>query len=231
MNILLIEDNAGIINGLKYALEKESYCFSFCTSLKDARDFIEENNVEGKKNNVSKENAKKIDLILLDIMLPDGNGVDFYNREIKKIKIPTIFLTAKDGEDDIVKGLEIGAEDYITKPFSTKELLARIKKVILRNKKENIIVSGNIKFDMYKAEVYKEGTKIELSPLELKILNLLFLKIGSVVTREVLLDKIWEWTGNDVDNHTLTVYLQRIRNKLGTDIIKTVKGVGYRIDR
>lgn len=231
MKILLIEDNAGIINGLKYALEKEEYSFSFCTSLKDARDFIEKNNVENKKNSVSKENAKKIDLILLDIMLPDGNGVDFYNTEIKKFGIPTIFLTAKDGEDDIVKGLEIGAEDYITKPFSTKELLARIKKVILRNEKENIIASGDIKFDMDKAEVYKESTKIGLSPLELKILNLLFLKIGSVVTREVLLDKIWEWTGNDVDDHTLTVYLQRIRNKLGADIIKTVKGVGYRIDR
>lgn len=217
MEILLIEDNIGIVNGLKYALEKENYNFDSCTNMKTAKEYL-------------LNESNKPDLILLDITLPDGNGFELFNSTIKKLKIPTIFLTAKDGEDDIVNGLELGAEDYITKPFSTKELLARIKKVILRNEKENIISVKDIKFDMDKLQVYKNEQIIELSPLEFKILNLLFLKLGTVVTRDYVLDKIWEWTGNDVDSHTVTVYLQRIRNKLGTDIIKTVKGIGYRID-
>lgn len=219
MRILLIEDNTGIISGLKYALEKEGYEFFSCQTCAEAREFLLVNKVV------------RPDLILLDITLPDGNGFHLYENSIKPLKIPVIFLTAKDGEDDIVKGLDIGAEDYITKPFSSKELLARIKKVLLRYKKENIITVKDIKFDMDKAEVYKEDVKIDLTPLELKILNLLFLSINTVVTRSVILDKIWEWTGNDVDDHTVTVYIQRIRNKLGTEIVKTVKGLGYRIDK
>ncbi|MDD5879192.1 MAG: response regulator transcription factor, partial [Clostridiales bacterium] len=169
-------------------------------------------------------------LVLLDVTLPDGNGFDLYKNTIKKLQIPTIFLTAKDGEDDIVKGLNIGAEDYITKPFSTKELLARVNKVIARNKNTNIIEIENIKYDVEKMEVYRDNKKIEFTPIEIKILNLFFININRVVTRENLLDNIYEWTGNDVDNHTITVYVQRIRDKLNTDIVKTVKGIGYRID-
>ena len=141
-----------------------------------------------------------------------------------------IKIQLKNWEDDIVKGLNIGAEDYITKPFSTKELLARVNKVLARNKNANIIKIKNIKYDVEKMEVYRNDKKIEFTPIEIKILNLLFVNINSVVTRETLLDNIYEWTGNDVDNHTITVYMQRIRDKLYTDIIKTVKGVGYRID-
>ena len=141
-----------------------------------------------------------------------------------------IFLTAKDEEDDIVRGLEIGAEDYLTKPFSTKELLARINKILLRQKHNSILKVGDISFDMDKMLVYKDTIKLELTPLELKLLHLLFLNLNKLVSRNTILDKIYEWTGNDVDSHTITVYFQRIRQKLGTDIISTVKGLGYRID-
>ena len=178
----------------------------------------------------SLKNHNNIDFIILDITLPDGNGFDLFENYIRDTNIPTIFLTAKDNEDDIVKGLNIGAEDYITKPFSTKELLARINKAILRSKKQSIITKKDIKFDMDKMVVFKDEKPVELTSLEIKLLNLLFLNINKVVSRATILDKIWEWTGNDVDDHTVTVYFKRIREKLGTDIISTVKGIGYRID-
>ena len=146
------------------------------------------------------------------------------------MNIPTIFLTAKDEEDDIVMGLNMGAEDYITKPFSTKELLARVNKVLLRSKKQSVIKVKDIKFDMDKMVVYKNDEELVVTSLELKLLNLLFLNMNKVVNRNTILDKIWEWTGNDVDDHTVTVYFKRIREKLGTDIITTIKGIGYRID-
>ncbi len=215
MNILLIEDNITIAKALKYSFDKNGYNLEFKTSLKEAKEYISSN---------------KIDLIILDITLPDGNGFDFYETVIKKLNIPTVFLTAKDEEEAIVRGLNIGAEDYITKPFSTKELLARVNKILLRSKKENIIKVKDIVFDMDKMVVKKENQNIELTSLELKLLNLLFLNINKVVTRNTILDKIWEWTGNFVDDHTVTVYFKRIREKLGTDIIITIKGMGYRID-
>jgi DNA-binding response OmpR family regulator len=216
MNILLIEDNLEISRGLEYSLKMNNYNVQIFSNINDAKRFL--------------EHQGKCDLVLLDVTLPDGNGFDLYKNTIKKLQIPTIFLTAKDGEDDIVKGLNIGAEDYITKPFSTKELLARVNKVLARNKNANIIKIKNIKYDVEKMEVYRNDKKIKFTPIEIKILNLLFMNINSVVTRVTLLDYIYEWTGNDVDNHTITVYMRRIRDKLYTDIIKTVKGVGYRID-
>ena len=215
MNILLIEDNISIIKGLIYSLKKNNLNLIYKTNIKEAKEYLINNN---------------LNLIILDITLPDGNGFDFYQNTIKALKIPTIFLTAKDEEDDIVKGLEIGAEDYITKPFSTKELLARINKVLLRFKKMSLIRVKNIVFDMDKVIVYKDNVQIELTPLELKLVSLLFNNIGKTISRVTILDKIWEWTGNYVDDHTITVYLQRIREKIETNIIKTVKGIGYRID-
>ena len=216
MNILLIEDNLEISKGLEYTLKMSNYNVRTFANINDAKNFLNNNG--------------KCDLVLLDVTLPDGNGFDLYKNTIKKLEIPTIFLTAKDSEDDIVKGLNIGAEDYITKPFSTKELLARVNKVLARNKNTNIIEIENIKYDVEKMEVYRDNKKIEFTPIEIKILNLFFININRVVTREKLLDNIYEWTGNDVDNHTITVYVQRIRDKLNTDIVKTVKGIGYRID-
>lgn len=216
MNILLVEDNETIIKGLSYSFEKNNYELTYKTNIKDAKEYL--------------NNNSNIDIIILDISLPDGNGFDLFNSNIKGLNIPTIFLTARDDEDDIVKGLNIGAEDYITKPFSTKELLARINKVLLRTNKKNIIKMKDITFDTDKLELYKNDILIELTALELKIVNLLFMNINKVVSRNTLLDKIWEWTGNDVDDHTITVYFKRIREKIGTDIIKTIKGMGYRID-
>ena len=216
MNILLVEDNLSIIKGLTYSFEKNNYNYIYKTNIKDTLEFL--------------SNKYEIDLIILDITLPDGNGFNLFEQKIKPLNIPTIFLTAKDEEDDIVKGLNIGAEDYITKPFSTKELIARINKILMRSKKKNIIKINDISFDIDKLVLYKKDNKIDLTPLELKLVNLLFNNINKVVTRNTILDKIWEWTGNDVNDNTVTVYLKRIREKLDTDIIITIKGIGYRID-
>ena len=215
MDILLVEDNENIISGLIYAFSKNNYNLISKNSVKEAKLYLESNTSE---------------LIILDVMLPDGNGFDLYKNYIKDKNIPVIFLTARDGEEDVINGLNLGAEDYMTKPFSTKELLARVNKIILRNKKMSIIKVKDISFDLDKMIVYKNNIQIELSSLELKILHLLFVNIGKVVRRNTILDKIWEWTGNDVDDHTVTVYLKRIREKIGTDIIVTIKGIGYRID-
>ena len=216
MQILLIEDNLTIIKGLTYTLKQNNYEVYACKNLLEAISYLKDN--------------PKINLIILDVTLPDGNGFTFFTDNLKTLNIPTIFLTAKDEEDDIVRGLEIGAEDYLTKPFSTKELLARINKILLRQKHNSILKVGDISFDMDKMLVYKDTIKLELTPLELKLLHLLFLNLNKLVSRNTILDKIYEWTGNDVDSQTRTVYFQRIRQKLGTDIISTVKGLGYRID-
>ena len=216
MNILLIEDNTTITKGLTYALEQNDYILHSVSSIKEAKEYLSGN--------------KKIDLIILDITLPDGSGFDLYKNIISTLSIPTIILTARDDEDDIVKGLDMGAEDYVTKPFSTKELLARINKILLRAKKNTIIEVDNIRFDIDKMVAYKDDKQIDFTSLEIKLLHLLFTNIGRVVTRSVMLDKVWEWTGNYIDDHTITVYLKRIREKLGTDIIVTIKGIGYRID-
>lgn len=216
MNILLVEDAESIIKGLTYSLEKRNYKLVIKTTIKDTKEYLLSNT--------------NIDLIILDITLPDGNGFDLFVNTIKNLKIPTIFLTAKDEEDDIVKGLDIGAEDYITKPFSTREVIARINRILLRCKKKSIIKIKDISYDMDKLVLMKNNTPIELTALELKLVNLLFVNINKVVSRNVILDKIWDWTGNYVDDHTVTVYFKRIREKIGTNIITTIKGMGYRID-
>jgi len=215
MLILLVEDNLSIAKGLTYSLNQKGYEVLSASSVRQTKDVLE---------------AKKIDLIILDISLPDGNGFKLYEDEIKEKEIPTIFLTARDEEDDIVKGLELGAEDYMTKPFSTKELIARINKILLRGKNQKLQVA-DIEFDMDKMEVYKDKTKIDLSNIELKILHLLFCNLNKVVTRDEIIEKIWDWTGNDVNDNTVTVYLKRVREKIKSDIIITIKGIGYRIDK
>lgn len=215
MRILLVEDNKNIVDGLIYAFKMNNYQLDYTSSVKDTLKYLEDNIPE---------------VIILDVMLGDGNGFDLYSNHIKELDIPVIFLTARDDEDDIIKGLNLGAEDYMTKPFSTKELLVRVNKIILRKKKQSIIKVEDIYFDIDKMIVKKNDEEVKLTSLELKILQLLFINIGKVVRRNTILDKIWEWTGNDVDDHTLTVYLKRIREKLGTDIIITIKGIGYRID-
>lgn len=213
MKILLIEDNLSIAKGLEYTFNELNYEIINKTNLKEASMYLIDNIPS---------------LIILDISLPDGDGFSFYENIIKKLNIKTIILTAKDDEDDIVKGLELGANDYITKPFKTKELIARVNKVLHSDKV--ILKSKNITFDLNKMEVRKNDELISLTSLELRILYLLFINMNKVVTRSYLLEYIYNLTGNDVNDNTITVYLKRIREKLDEDIIKTVKGIGYRID-
>ena len=155
MNILLVEDNESIVKGLEYTLTKEGYKVTVKTNMEDSIEYVSDDNI--------------IDLVILDITLPDGNGLDLYKDYIKDKNISTIFLTAIDSEDSIVNGLNLGADDYITKPFSTKELLARINRILLRNKKMSIINIKDISYDMDKLILYKNNEEIELSALELKI--------------------------------------------------------------
>lgn len=215
MKILLVEDNETLAKGLVYSLEQNKYNVIHTLNIKDTINYLID---------------EKPDLIILDISLPDGNGFDLYNREISKRKIATIFLTAKDDEDNIVKGLELGADDYITKPFSTRELIARINRIILKENQNLIIKIKDIEFDIDKMVVLKNSKEVSLTSLELKILNLLFTNLNKVVKREDIIEKVWEWTGNDINDNTVTVYLKRIREKLDSDIIKTIKGIGYRVD-
>ena len=210
MKILLIEDNLSISKGLEYTFNELNYEIINKTNLKEASMYLIDNIPS---------------LIILDISLPDGDGFSFYENIIKKLNIKTIILTAKDDEDDIVKGLELGANDYITKPFKTKELIARVNKILHSDK--IVLKSKNITFDLNKMEVRKNDELVLLTSLELRILYLLFINMNKVVTRSYLLEYIYNLTGNDV---TITVYLKRIREKLDEDIIKTVKGIGYRID-
>ena len=207
--ILLIEDNDSLVDGLVYSFREKGYDIRAVKTLEDA------------KNNIN-----KVDLIILDVTLPDGDGFTFYKDYIKG-NIKTIFLTAKDTEIDIVTGLKLGAEDYITKPFFISELLLRVEKIL---NKKTIVKVKNITFDIEKQEVYKNDKIINLTSLELMILEILFININKTIKRELLLDKIWEYTGNDVDDHTLTVYIKRIKDKLDGDYVKTIKGIGYRID-
>ena len=211
MKILLVEDNLNIRESLEYSFKVKNINLISKSNIKDTLFFLEDN---------------KVDLIILDVTLPDGNGFDLYKNYIKNMEIPVIFLTARDSEEDIVNALDMGASDYLTKPFRTGELLARINKIL--NKKT--ISVKNITYDLNKMSVYKDNKIINLTTLELKILGLLFTNINKVVTRDKIIDSIWEWTVNDVNDNTVTVYMKRIREKLDSDIIITLKGMGYRID-
>ncbi len=218
-NILLVEDNEAIIMGLKYSLEQENI-----------KVIIAQNVIETRQ----KLNQEKIDLVLLDVSLPDGNGFDICKEIKQKQDIPVIFLTAQDEETSVVFGLDLGADDYITKPFRTRELISRINSVLRRyGKKEdttNIVQYKNIKIDTNSAKVYKDEKEIIFTSLEYKILLMLFTNQNKLITREQLLEKIWDIAGNFVNDNTLTVYIKRIREKLEDEtIIKTVRGLGYRI--
>ena len=215
--ILLVEDSESIIMGLKYSLEQEGFKVITAKTIKEAK------------------NHKDYDLILLDITLPDGNGFDFFKEVKKKEDVPVIFLTALDEEINIVKGLDLGAEDYIVKPFRVKELISRIKVALRRyNKMSSSTININgIELDSENMEVKKDGKIIELTSLEFKILLLLFTNKNKLVTRDMILNRIWDLAGNFVNDNTLTVYIKRIREKIGDNegkIIKTIRGVGYKVD-
>ena len=213
MKILLVEDNKSIIKGLEYAFAQNGYSCEYCLSLDEA----------------VRKAPFNYDVAVLDIMLPDGNGFDLFKKIRRYSDLPVIFLTAVDDEDSVVNGLELGADDYITKPFSTRELIARIKRVANKNSKKNIITVSGVTLDLDKSAVFENGKQLELTTLEYKLLSLLMQNVGKVVTRELIFEKIWDVSGNFVNDNTLTVYIKRIRKKLDADIIKTVKGMGYQV--
>ena len=211
MKILLVEDNLNIRESLEYSFNIKRIDLVSVPDVKSTLQYLENN---------------KVALIILDVTLPDGNGFDLYKDYIKDMEIPVIFLTARDSEEDIVNALDMGASDYLTKPFRTGELIARINKIL---NKKTISVS-DITFDLNRMCVYKNNEIINLTTLEVKILGLLFSNINKVVTRDKIIESIWDWTGNDVNDNTVTVYMKRIREKIDSDIIITLKGIGYRID-
>lgn len=213
MKILLVEDNKSIIKGLEYAFAQNGYSCEYCLSLDEA----------------VRKAPFNYDAAVLDIMLPDGNGFDLFKKIRRYSDLPVIFLTAVDDEDSVVNGLELGADDYITKPFSTRELIARIKRVANKNSKKNIITVSGVTLDLDKSVVFENRKQLELTALEYKLLSLLMQNAGKVVTRELIFEKIWDVSGNFVNDNTLTVYIKRIRKKLDADIIKTVKGMGYQV--
>ena len=216
--ILLVEDNETIIMGLKYSLEQEGFQVISAKTAKESKEKLDN---------------KSIDIVLLDVSLPDGNGFEICKEIKEKNDIPVIFLTAQDEETSVVLGLDLGADDYIVKPFRTRELISRIKSVLRRygkKKENNIIQYKNIKIDTISAKVYKNNKEIIFTSLEYRILLMLFTNQNKLITREQLLEKIWDIAGNFVNDNTLTVYIKRIREKLEDDsIIKTIRGLGYRI--
>lgn len=211
MKILLVEDNEMIIKALLFLLEKHNYKVIVANKLSLASKLIYD-----------------IDLLILDLMLPDGDGLTFLKEHNN---IPTLVLSAKDEEDIVVKAIDLGAEDYIIKPFRSKELLSRINNILKRKKKNNTITYENIKFDMDAYKVYVNEKEVIFTGLELKILFLLLDNRNRIVTRDTIIEKIWDLSGKYVNDNTLSVYIKRIREKLNNEsMIKTIKGIGYRVD-
>lgn len=215
--ILLIEDDKSIATTVSYYLEAQGFKIDT------------ENTV---KTGMKALNNTEYDLMLLDINLPDGTGYDLYE---KSKKIPTIFLTALDEEKDIVKGFDLGADDYITKPFHAGELLSRIKNVLKHNVKDKKIKIRDVEINYTLKKVFKNDIEVEMTALEYKVLVMLFENRGRIITREQILSVIWDSEENFVNDNTLTVYIKRIREKIEDnpnkpEIIKTVRGLGYKID-
>lgn len=213
MKVLLVEDNYSIAKGLIYAFEQNEFEVKYAKSISEASKLL---------------NEEKFNIMILDVMLPDGNGFEFYKKIKEEHFTPTIFLTAKDDEDDIVNGLELGAEDYVTKPFLIRELIARMNKILSKSKSNKIKIK-DISIDLDKMLVYKNDEEINLTALETKLLIYMFTNAGKVLKREYIIEKIWDWTKNDVNDNTISVYIKRIREKLDTDIIVTIKGIGYMV--
>lgn len=223
MKLFVLEDDAAIGMGLSYSLKNEGYDVTVAKNVKSAYEIL---------------NKETFSLYILDLTLPDGSGYDVC-REIKKSgDFPVIFLTAYDNEVNVVMGLDLGADDYISKPFRIKELLARIKSVLRRYSKDSpdgVVSVGSIKVNTNEAKVYKNGAEIILTAMEYKLLLIFINNRGKVLSRQRLLEDIWDVAGDFVNDNTLTVYIKRLRDKIEEDpakpqIIKTVRGLGYIID-
>lgn len=215
-NILVVEDDVSLSAGLTYALEKEGYCVTHCRNAADA---------------LKKAAEFHFDLALLDMQLPDGSGKEIA-LQLKPCNTPIIYLTIVDDEDEIVKSLEDGAKDYMTKPFRMRELLARIKKA-LNEEKENgdILNIGEAVIDVSAGKVFINKQFIPLTALEYRLLLIFAQNKSVLLKREQILERIWDISGNFVEDNTLTVYVKRLREKLGDGVsITTVRGIGYRVD-
>lgn len=217
--ILLLEDDTMIASGILYALESEGYETNHATRIKDARSLTEHYN---------------FDLAIIDMQLPDGTGFDV-SEIFKNNATSVIFLTVVDDENTIVRAFDEGAQDYIVKPFRIRELLARVRRILSANikngEKDNIIYMGHAAIHTDEAKVYVNDKSIELTALEYRLLLIFASNKGILLTRQQILDKIWDADGNFVEDNTLTVYVKRLREKLGEAIhIETVRGMGYRVD-
>jgi two-component system response regulator VicR len=229
MQILLVEDDKTISAGLEYSLQQENYSTVCCYDAQSAVKEIE-------------KAINQFDLCLLDLSLPDGSGYDLCKLIKKKCDIPVVFLTAVDDEVNIVMGLDMGADDYITKPFRIRELLSRIKSVLRRYSKHHdslkqqkaVIDFNNLRINTLEAKVYKNGTEVPLTALEYRLLLVFANHLGQTLSRNRLLEQIWDVAGYFVNDNTLTVYIKRLREKLEDDpqnpiLIETVRGVGYKV--
>lgn len=223
MEILILEDDFAIAMGLEYSLKNEGYAVTVCNTVAQAKEAIEKN---------------KFSLYVLDLTLPDGNGYDVCKLIKSQGDLPVIFLTAFDDEVNVVMGLELGADDYISKPFRIKELLARIKSVLRRytnDSNDGKIQIKNIKINTNEARVFKNGKEIVLTAMEYRLLLILINNRGKILSRNQLLEEIWDVSGDFVNDNTLTVYIKRLRDKIEDEpdspqIVKTVRGMGYRIE-
>lgn len=225
MNILLVEDDKTIASGLEYSLQQDQFSTVLCHDVASAK-------------KVLAEQLDQFALCLFDLSLPDGSGYELCKMVKGQSDIPVIFLTAIDDEVNVVMGLDMGADDYITKPFRIRELLSRIKSVLRRYHKQSqtkvIIEIDPIRIHTLEGKVYKHGVEIPLTALEYRLLLIFANHLGQILSRNQLLEQIWDVAGDFVNDNTLTVYMKRLREKLEDDpkaptIIKTVRGLGYKV--
>lgn len=215
--ILLVEDDIMIASGLVYALENEGYATRHCQNVSTASRELEKN---------------RFDLAILDMQLPDGTGFDI-SRKLNPADTSIIFLTIVDDENKIVQAFEDGAADYITKPFRLRELLARVKRTFNAREgaKSEILIVGQVSIDTTAGKIFIGERQVELTALEYRLLLIFASNRSQILTRTQILERIWDYGENFVEDNTLTVYVKRLREKLGNAItIETVRGIGYRVD-
>lgn len=220
--ILYVEDDLSLIDGLQYTLESSGYAVDNAKTVKEALSLFRKN---------------RYDLLLLDVTLPDGTGFDICKEIRSRSTIPIIFLTASDQEISIVRGLDMGGDDYITKPFKLNELLSRIKALLRRSlqfsKAEAILEANGIRVDTTERLVWKNGESVDLPLVEYKLLCLFMQNPNHLMPREMILDRMWDGNGNFVDDNTLSVYIRRLRNKIedkpnAPKYLLTERGIGYK---
>ena len=213
MKILLIEDDAALRSALEELLLREGYEVIKASGVRSAEESM----------------TTEIDLVMLDVGLPDGDGVSLCRQwRSEGVQTPILFLTAKDEELDVVRGLEAGGNDYVTKPFRMQELLSRIRALLRRNQKETTVSRSGITLDQAKLQASRGGEVLLLTVTEYKILAKLISE-RSIITRAALLDALWDVDSRFVDDNTLSVHISRLREKVGGSQIKTIRGVGYQL--